>query len=155
MRTTMLCVRRGLTFVAPNNGTSQTCVQKALSGLPGVSNVTSTDGTNPFNAFGHMNETDSLTFNSPSAMSNFLTMSSRTGLIPGTLSEYGFGPGVRLPGGLHAENGAVVNGQLIVTSHIDLFNANNGLAPLLGHFFADVLWGHILGKNQAKLDRGC
>jgi hypothetical protein len=82
-------------------------------------------------------------------------MTSRTGLIPATVREYGFGRGVRLSGGLHIENGVIVNGQLIVTSHIDVFNANNGLAPLLGHFFVDVLWGHILGRNQAKLDRGC
>ena len=138
----------------PSNPTQQTCVEKALSNIPGVTSVAQT-GPAPFPFFGHINETDTLTFNSPSAMTNFLTESSRTGLIPSTVSEYGFGPGVRLPGGLHSEGGAVVNGQFTVTSHIDLFNPNGGLAPLLGHVFADVLWGHILGRNQTKLDKGC
>ncbi len=27
----------------------------------------------------------------------------------------------------------------MVTSHIDRFNANNGLAPFIGHFAVDVL----------------
>jgi hypothetical protein len=57
---------------------------------------------------GNVNETDTMTLNSPSTMSNFLTMSSRKGLVPGSVSEHGFGPGVRLPCGLHPENGAVV-----------------------------------------------
>jgi hypothetical protein len=137
------------------NGKQKSCVQNALSRLPGVTNVSPTENTTPFNAYGHVNETDTLTFSSPASMTNFLTMASRAGLVPSTVSEYGFGPGVRLPGGLHSENGAIVNGQLTVTSHIDRFNANNGLARLLGHFFVDVFWEHILGRNQAKLDRGC
>jgi hypothetical protein len=74
-----------------------------------------------------------------------ITGSSRKHLISGDVSENGYGPGVRLPGGLHAERGRqdARTGQFLVTAHIDRFNANNGLAPLVGHFRVDVFYGSI------------
>jgi hypothetical protein len=87
-------------------------------------------------------------------MTNFRG-STRLGLIPGSVSELGYGPGVRLGGGVHIEFAGFPNGQFSVTTHLDLFNPNDGLGPLLGHFFVDVLYGHILGKNSGGLDKGC
>ena len=84
----------------------------------------------------------------------FQAESSRKHLVPGDVSENGFGPGVRLPGGLHAEHGRVDpgTGQFLVTSHIDRFNANNGFAPMVGHFLVDVIYGSIRYPNSAGLD---
>jgi hypothetical protein len=100
---------------------------------------------------GHRNETDLVTFTDPKAQKAFLDLAKRKGLLHG---EGGFGPGVRLDGGLHSEN-ARFDPQtkgIIVTSHIDRFNANNGLAPLIGHFLVDVAYGSIRYPTSAGLD---
>jgi hypothetical protein len=107
-----------------------------------------------------MNETDTITFPTSDAATNFLSAGRRRGLIPPSVSDVGFGPGVRFPGGLHSENAASINAlQITATSHIDMFDPNGGLAPLFGHVFGDVVWGHLLtwlgGQQQSKLDRGC
>ncbi len=101
-----------------------------------------------------MNEIDALKFSSPSAMYAFQG-STRLGLVPASVSELGYGPGVRLGGGLHVDFYGFPNGQFAVSSHIDLFNPNDGLGPLFGHFFVDVLYGHIKGQKSGSLDRGC
>lgn len=126
-----------------------------MSTIPGLQNASQTAGApGPYNAYGHMNETDTLTFSSPAAQYAFQG-STRLGLVPGSVSELGYGPGVRLGNGLHVEFYGFPNGQFAVTSHLDLFNPNNGLGPLLGHFFVDVLFGHIKGQNSGALDKGC
>lgn len=145
------------TTPAPSNPTQpKTCIQQALmSTIPGLQNASQTAGApGPYNAYGHMNETDTLTFSSPAAQYAFQG-STRLGLVPGSVSELGYGPGVRLGNGLHVEFYGFPNGQFAVTSHLDLFNPNNGLGPLLGHFFVDVLFGHIKGQNSGALDKGC
>ena len=141
---------------APNNGTPKTCIQQALmSTIPGLQDASQTVGApGPYNGYGHMNEVDTLTFSSPGAQYAFQG-STRLGLVPGSVSELGYGPGVRLGNGLHVEFYGFPNGQFAVTSHLDLFNPNNGLGPLLGHFFVDVLFGHIKGRNSGALDKGC
>jgi hypothetical protein len=104
---------------------------------------------------GHQNETDALTFKTPEDQAKFLAESSRKHTIPGDVSENGFGPGVRLPGGLHAEQGRVdpSTGQFLVTSHIDRFNPNNGLGPMVGHAVVDVFIGTIFFHHTAGLDQ--
>ena len=130
-------------------------IATALSNVPGVASVTpAPDPTRDKAIGGHQNETDALTFKTPEDQAKFLAESSRKHLVPGDVSENGFGPGVRLPGGLHAEQGRVdpVSGQFLVTAHIDRFNANNGLAPLVGHFVVDVMIGMALFHHSAGLD---
>lgn len=141
---------------APSNGTPKTCIQQALmSTIPGLQDASQTAGApGPYNGYGHMNEVDTLTFSTPGAQYAFQG-STRLGLFPGSVSERGYGPGVRLGNGLHVEFFGFPNGQFAVTSHLDLFNPNNGLGPLLGHFFVDVLYGHIKGRNSGALDKGC
>jgi RHS repeat-associated protein len=141
---------------APSNPTPKTCIQQALmSTIPGLQDASQTAGApGPYNGYGHMNEVDTLTFSSPGAQYAFQG-STRLGLVPGSVSELGYGPGVRLGNGLHVEFYGFPNGQFAVTSHLDLFNPNNGLGPLLGHFFVDVLYGHIKGRNSGALDKGC
>jgi hypothetical protein len=144
------------TTSAPNNGAPKTCIQKSLMAtIPGLQDASQTVGApGPYNGYGHMNEVDTLTFSSPTAQYAFQG-STRLGLIPSSVSELGFGPGVRLGNGLHVEFYGFPNGQFAVTSHLDLFNPNDGLGPLLGLFFVDVLFGHIRGKNSGALDKGC
>ena len=91
---------------------------------------------------GHRNETDLVTFKDPNAEQTFLKEASRKGLFH---DEGGFGPGVRLDSGLHSENGRfdARTGGIIVTSHIDRFNPNNGLAPLVGH----IVWDFGVGMT--------
>lgn len=137
-------------------GTSPDKVATALSNVPGVASVTpAPDPTRDKAIGGHQNETEALTFKTPEDQAKFLAESSRKGLVPGDVSENGFGPGVRLPGGLHAEQGRVdpVSGQFLVTAHIDRFNANNGLAPLIGHFVVDVMIGMTFFHHSAGLDQ--
>jgi RHS repeat-associated protein len=141
---------------APNNGTPKTCIQQRLMAtIPGLVDASQTAGApGPFNNYGHTNEVDTLTFSSPGAQYAFQG-STRLGLVPGSVSELGYGPGVRLGNGLHVEFFGFPNGQFAVTSHLDLFNPNNGLGPLIGHFFVDVLFGHVKGRNSGALDKGC
>jgi len=141
---------------APSNAPKKTCIQQALmSTIPGLQDASQTVGARgPFNNYGHTNEIDTLTFSSPGAMYAFRG-STRLGLVPASVSELGYGQGVRLGNGLHVEFFGFPNGQFAVTSHLDLFNPNNGLGPLLGHFFVDVLFGHTKGWNSGALDRGC
>jgi RHS repeat-associated protein len=130
-------------------------IATGLSNVPGVASVTpAPDPTRDKAIGGHQNETDALTFKTPEDQAKFLAESSRKHLVPGDVSENGFGPGVRLPGGLHAEQGRVdpVSGQFLVTAHIDRFNANNGLAPLVGHFVVDVMIGMTFFHHSAGLD---
>jgi len=134
--------------------TSNDRIANALGALPGVASVTPT-GDPSFAQGGHKNETESLSFSSPKDEATLLATSSRKGLLPSGVSENGFGPGVRLSGGLHVENGRLdpVTGNLMVTSHIDRFNANNGLAPLIGHFVVDVFIGTVFFHHTAGLDQ--
>jgi RHS repeat-associated protein len=130
-------------------------IATALSNVPGVASVTpAPDPTRDKAIGGHQNETDALTFATPADQAKFLAESSRKHLISGDVSENGYGPGVRLSGGLHAEQGRLDprTGQFLVTAHIDRFNANNGLAPLVGHFLVDVLYGSIRYPHSAGLD---
>jgi len=107
--------------------------------VPGVSTVTPSPDPKLDKAHGgHQNETFALTFKTPKEQAAFLKESGRTGLLH---KDNGFGPGVRLDGGLHVEHGRLdpTNpGTILVTSHIDRFNPNNGLGPLIGHFVVDV-----------------
>jgi hypothetical protein len=138
-----------------NGATSSDPIATALSNVPGVASVTpAPDPTLDKAKGGHQNETDAVTFKTPADQAKFLAESSRKSKVPGDVSENGFGPGVRLPGGLHAEHGRVNpdGSGLLVTSHIDRFNSNNGLAPLVGHFLVDVIYGSIRYPNSAGLD---
>lgn len=121
--------------------------------VPGVATVTPT--TDPsFNKGGHKNETDALTFKTPEDQAKFLAEASRKGVVPGDVSQNGYGPGVRLDGGLHAEKARVdpTTGLLTVTSHIDRFNPNNGLGPMIGHFVWDVGVGMTFFHHSDGLD---
>jgi hypothetical protein len=138
-----------------NSTTPSDPIATALSNVPGVASVTSApDPTRDKAIGGHQNETDALTFKTPEDQAKFLAESSRKHLVSGDVSENGFGPGVRLPGGLHAEQGHIDphTGQFLVTAHIDRFNANNGLAPLVGHFVVDVMIGMTFFHHSAGLD---
>ena len=120
--------------------------------MPGAATVTPTADPS-FNKGGHKNETDALTFNTPEDKAKFEAEASK-GLLPSDASKNGFGPGVRLDGGLHAENARVdpVTGSVVVTSHIDRFNPNNGLAPMVGHFVVDVFIGSVFFNHSNGLD---
>jgi len=138
----------------PSTSTSTDPIATALSKVPGVASVTpAPDPKLDVAKGGHRNETDALTFKTPEDKAKFLAESGRKSLVPRDVSENGFGPGVRLPGGLHAEQGREVNGQLLVTSHIDRFNVNNGLAPMIGHFVVDVTIGMTFFRHSAGLDQ--
>jgi RHS repeat-associated protein len=121
--------------------------------VPGVATVTPT-ADKPFDQGGHKNETDALTFKTPEDQAKFLAEASRKGLAPGDVSKNGFGPGVRLDGGLHAEKARLdpLTGRLTVTSHIDRFNPNNGLGPMVGHAVVDVFIGSVFFRHSAGLD---
>lgn len=139
-----------------STSTSTDRVATALSNVPGVASVTpAPDPARDKAIGGHQNETDALTFKTPEDQAKFLAESSRKHTIPGDVSENGFGPGVRLPGGLHAEQGRVdpSTGQFLVTSHIDRFNPNNGLGPMVGHAVVDVFIGTIFFHHTAGLDQ--
>lgn len=139
-----------------SSSTSPDRIATALSNVPGVASVTpAPDPTRDKAIGGHQNETDALTFKTPEDQAKFLAESSRQRTIPGDVSENGFGPGVRLPGGLHVEQGRVdpVTGQFLVTSHIDRFNPNNGLGPLVGHAVVDVFIGTVFFHHTAGLDQ--
>ena len=141
-----------------NNSTSTSTdrIATALSNVPGVASVTpAPDPTRDRAIGGHQNETDALTFKTPEDQAKFFAESSRKHTIPGDVSENGFGPGVRLPGGLHAEPGRVDpgTGQFLVTSHIDRFNPNKGLGPMVGHAVVDVFIGTIFFHHTAGLDQ--
>ena len=139
---------------SPNSSASSDKIATALSNVPGVASVTpAPDSKLDVAKGGHQNETDALTFKTPEDLAKFKVESSRKHLVPRDVSENGFGPGVRLRGGLHAEHGREVNGQFLVTSHIDRFNANNGLAPLVGHFVVDVMVGMTFFHHSAGLDQ--
>jgi hypothetical protein len=117
--------------------------------------ATATPTTDPsFDKGGHKNETDALTFKTPEDQAKFLAEASRKGLLPSDTSKNGFGPGVRLGGGLHAENARIDprTGRLTVTSHIDRFNPNNGLGPMVGHAVVDVFIGTVFFRHSAGLD---
>ena len=43
-------------------------------------------------------------------------------------------------------------GNLVVTSHIDRFNPNNGLGPMVGHAVVDVFIGTVFFRHSAGLD---
>jgi RHS repeat-associated protein len=121
--------------------------------VPGVSTVTPQPDPNLDKPHGgHQNETFALTFKTPKEQAAFLKESGRTGLLH---KDNGFGPGVRLDGGLHAEHGRLdpTNpGAILVTSHIDRFNPNNGLGPMIGHFVVDVAIGSTFCSSSACLD---
>ncbi len=121
--------------------------------VPGVSTVTPQPDPNLDKPHGgHQNETFALTFKTPKVQAAFLKESGRTGLLH---KDNGFGPGVRLDGGLHAEHGRLdpTNpGAILVTSHIDRFNPNNGLGPMIGHFVVDVAIGSTFCSSSACLD---
>jgi len=121
--------------------------------VPGVATVTPTADPS-FNKGGHKNETDTLTFKTPEDQAKFLAEASRKGVVPGDVSQNGYGPGVRLDGGLHAEKARMdpTTGQLTVTSHIDRFNPNNGLGPMIGHFVWDVGVGMTFFRHRDGLD---
>jgi RHS repeat-associated protein len=139
-----------------STSTSTDRVATALSNVPGVASVTpAPDPARDKAIGGHQNETDALTFKTPEDQAKFLAESSRKHTIPGDVSENGFGPGVRLPGGLHAEQGRVdpSTGQFLVTSHIDRFNPNNGLGPMVGHAVVDVFIGTLFFHHTAGLDQ--
>jgi RHS repeat-associated protein len=137
-----------------NTSTSSDPIVNALEKVPGVADATPTaNQPNPAATGGHRNETDTVTFKSPEEKAKFLAESGRKHTIPGDVSENGFGPGVRLPGGLHSEKGHLdAQGNLVVTSHIDRFNPNNGLAPLVGHIVWDVGVGMTFFRHSASLD---
>ena len=120
--------------------------------MPGVTKATPTGAS--FNKGGHRNETDALTFKTPEEQAKFLQEASRKGLLPSDVSQNGFGPGVRLDGGLHAENARIdpLTGRLTVTSHIDRFNPNNGLGPMVGHAVVDVFIGTVFFRHSNGLD---
>jgi hypothetical protein len=42
--------------------------------------------------------------------------------------------------------------KLVFTSHIDRFNPNNGLAPMVGHAVVDVFIGTVFFRHSAGLD---
>jgi hypothetical protein len=139
-----------------NQPASSDRIETALSNVPGVASVTpAPDPTRDKAIGGHQNETDALTFKTPEDQAKFLAESSRKHTIPGDVSENGFGPGVRLPGGLHAEQGRVDprTGQFLVTSHIDRFNPNNGLGPMVGHAVVDVFIDTVFFHHTAGLDQ--
>ncbi len=121
--------------------------------VPGVSTVTpAPDPVHDKKLGGHQNETFALTFKTPKEKEAFLNESKRTGLLH---MDNGFGAGVRLDGGLHVEHGRLdpTNpGAILVTSHIDRFNPNNGLGPLIGHFVVDVAIGSTFCSSSACLD---
>jgi RHS repeat-associated protein len=121
--------------------------------VPGVSTVTPQPDPNLDKPHGgHQNETFALTFMTPKEQAAFLKESGRRGLFH---KDSGFGPGVRLDGGLHAEHGRLdpTNpGAILVTSHIDRFNPNNGLGPMIGHFVVDVAIGSTFCSSSACLD---
>ena len=74
--------------------------------VPGVSTVTPQPDPNLDKPHGgHQNETFALTFKTPKEQAAFLKESGRRGLLH---KDHGFGPGVRLDGGLHAEHGASI-----------------------------------------------
>lgn len=137
-----------------NTSTPSDPIVNALqTDVPGVAKVTPTADAS-FNKGGHKNETDALTFKTPEDQAKFLAEGSRKGLVPGDTSQNGFGPGVRLDGGLHAENARIDprTGRLTVTSHIDRFNPNNGLGPMVGHAVVDVFIGTVFCHSSACLD---
>ena len=121
--------------------------------VPGVATVTPTTDP-PFNKGGHKNETDTLTFKTPEDQAKFLSEASRKGVVPGDVSQNGYGSGVQLDGGLYAEKARVdpTTGLLTVTSHIDRFNPNNGLGPMIGHFVWDVGVGMAFFLHSDGLD---
>jgi hypothetical protein len=121
--------------------------------VPGAATVTPT-GDPSFNKGGHKNETDALTFKTPEDQAKFVAEASRKGTLPSDTSQNGFGPGVRLDGGLHAENARVdpVTNAVTVTSHIDRFNPNNGLGPMIGHIVWDVGVGMTFFRHSNGLD---
>lgn len=135
----------------PNNSDP---IVNALQTATGATATPSTDpNQQPFAKGGHENETDTLTFKSPEAKAKFLAESGRKSLVPGDVSENGFGPGVRLSGGLLMEKGHLdAQGNLVVTSHIDRFNPNNGLGPMVGHAVVDVFIGTVFFRHSAGLD---
>jgi hypothetical protein len=135
----------------PNNSDP---IVNAVQTATGATATPSTDpNQQPFAKGGHENETDTLTFKSPEDKAKFLAESGRKSSVPGDVSENGFGPGVRLPGGLHMENGHLdAQGNLVVTSHIDRFNPNNGLGPMIGHAVVDVFIGSVFFPHSNGLD---
>jgi RHS repeat-associated protein len=141
---------------APSNGTPKSqaaCIANALmANVPGIQSVTPTPNGPSFLKGGHENDTFNLSFSSGAAQAQFFATTSRTSLIPNNVSDYGYGPGQRLSGGLHAEFYGFPNGLVGVTSHLDRFNPNDGLGPLLGHLFVDLIGGHI---GHPRLDKGC
>lgn len=42
--------------------------------------------------------------------------------------------------------------HVVVTSHIDRFNPNNGLGPMVGHAVVDVFIGTVFFRHSAGLD---
>jgi hypothetical protein len=103
---------------------------------------------------GHANDDATLTFKTPADKAKLLAESGRKHWFQSSNSEYGLGEGIRLPGGLHVERGHLdANRNLAVRAHIDRFNANNGLAPLLGHLIVDVAYGSLRYPTSAGLDR--
>ena len=129
-------------------------IQNALQkDVPGVSTVTPDPDPKLDKAHGgHQNETFALTFKTPAEQAAFLKESGRKGLFH---KDNGFGPGVRLDGGLHVEHGRLDptnSGAILVTSHIDRFNPNNGLGPMIGHFVVDMGIGETFCSSSACLD---
>jgi hypothetical protein len=47
---------------------------------------------------------------------------------------------------------SLFSGSVIVTSHIDRFNPNNGLGPMIGHAVVDVFIGSVFFRHSAGLD---
>jgi RHS repeat-associated protein len=138
------------------NKSSLNCIQNALDNRLGTQFQQSQNTSTPERG-GHINGT----FESYVPTS---TATDISGKITGASFPQSVYPGTRFPGGLHIPTGKAIvtpdesGGMALieVTGHIDNFFPHGfDVGSYLGHFFDDIVWGHIKQGFGGNIDKQC